>query len=97
MESKALDKSIAMEPVTFLETPQMIAFFASQKSRGLSTFRLPEVRPICTFPMKQLEYLENAWVIFFKTFTRDIPKRGWFIRCNNKQNWHVHQKKNVAF
>ena len=71
MESKALDKSIAMEPVTFLETPQMIAFFASQKSRGLSTFRLPEVRPISTFPMKQLEYLENAWVIFSR-LSREI-------------------------
>ena len=35
---------------------------------------------------------------FFKTwkfFTRDIP--NWYVYRNNTQNWHVHQKINLAF
>ena len=61
--------------------------------------RLPKVRPISTFHMKQPEYLENVQRIFWRPqnffYKRYIP--NWFVYRNNTQNWHVHQKINLAF
>ena len=71
--------------------------FYTKKSRGPSTRSAAYLHFSHETTRISRECPEDCFKTWKNFSTRDIPKWRWFIDRNNKQNWHLHQKKYLAF